>query len=85
MIPSAKVTISKVDQQGTGVQVQLAKWMGLRIMQTKTQTNSGMPLEPPLARKMLRSQSKNLETPESSTISMLKPTLEAEEMIDSQT
>ena len=33
--PSAKVWTSKVDQQGTDVQVLLAKGMGLRQMQTK--------------------------------------------------
>ena len=34
-VPSAKVRTSKVDQQGTGVHVLLAKVMGLRQMQTK--------------------------------------------------
>ena len=34
-VPSAKVRTSKVDQQGTGVYVLLAKGMGLRQMQTK--------------------------------------------------
>ena len=52
--PSAKVWTSKVDQQGTGVHVLLAKGVGLRQMQTKGSDQLGMPLESPLAKKMFR-------------------------------
>jgi hypothetical protein len=35
MVHSAKIRTSKVDQQGTGVYVLLAKGIGLRQMKTK--------------------------------------------------
>ena len=35
MVHSAKIRTSKVDQQGTGVYVLLAKGVGLRQMKTK--------------------------------------------------
>jgi hypothetical protein len=84
-VHSIKVRTSKVDQQETGVRVRLAKGMGLTQIQTKAQTKLGMPHESSLSRKMFRSQKKRLETSERSTVARPDPTLEAEEMINSQT
>ena len=56
--PSAKVWTSKVDQQGTGVHVLLAKGVGLKQMQTKGSDKLRNARKSPMARKMFRSQEK---------------------------